>query len=295
MILLVVFCIFARKQNKQLKNAGIKMQRFMEGDTSIRLEDNQEDSLSCFFAIVNTMATSLNAHIEKEKHSREFLKDTISDISHQLKTPLAALQMYNEIISEEETTNQVVGDFTLKSQREISRMEGLIQNLLKLAKLDVRAIELEKKSHNLNEFLRKCLATFITRAKIEGKHMSLQCDDSVTLNFDETWLLEAVGNLIKNALDHTNQNDEIEISCTETVIATEITIKDSGSGIHPEDIHHIFKRFYRSRYSKDRQGVGIGLALAKAIVEQHGGTITVKSEYGSNTEIHLIFPKLSNL
>jgi signal transduction histidine kinase len=228
-ILLAVFWFFAQKHNKQLKNAGEKIQRFMDGDIAIRLEDSKEDSLSRFFAVVNTMATSLNAHIEKEKHSREFLKDTISDISHQLKTPLAALQMYNEIILDEETSNKVVENFTLKSQREISRMEDLIQNLLKLAKLDAGAIELEMKKHRLKDFLKKCFGAFITRAEIEGKKLILQCDDSVTLNFDEIWLGEAIGNIIKNALDHTDTNGQIEISCADTVIATEIIIKDNGT------------------------------------------------------------------
>jgi signal transduction histidine kinase len=115
------------------------------------------------------------------------------------------------------------------------------------------------------------------------------------LCFDETWLIEAVGNIIKNALDHTDSGDSIEISCEDALVATEIIIRDNGAGIHPEDIHHIFKRFYRSRFSKDKQGVGIGLALSKTIVEKHGGTITVRSELGQGAEFHLIFPRLTNL
>lgn len=283
------------KRNKQLENAGEKIQHFMDGDTSIRLEDSNENSLSQFYAIINSMATSLNAHIEKENHSREFLKDTISDISHQLKTPLTALQMYNEIIMDEKNGNEVVENFTIKSQRELCRMENLIQSLLKLAKLDAGTIRLEKSGQNLKVFLEKCLGAFMTRAKLEKKGISLQCDNFVSLCFDEIWLDEAVSNIIKNALDHTEENDQIEVFCVETVISIEIIVKDNGTGIHPEDIHHIFKRFYRSRYSKDRQGVGIGLALVKAIIEQHGGTITVQSELGRGTVFRLIFPKLSNL
>jgi signal transduction histidine kinase len=223
------------------------------------------------------------------------LKETISDISHQLKTPLAALQMYNEIIREEISGNEVVESFTLKSQRELERMETLIQNLLKLAKLDAGTIEIEKSTHNLNNFLEKCVELFRTRAHLEGKELNLRCSDSVELSFDETWLTEAVGNIIRNALDHTRAGDLIEISCHQNPMATQIIIKDSGSGIHPEDIHHIFKRFYRSRFSKDKQGVGIGLALSKAIVDKHGGTITVESEPQKGAAFHLIFPKLSNL
>jgi len=295
LILLAAFCWFLLRRDIQLEKACEKLRCFMKGDTSIRLEDSSEDSLSRLFASVNAMATSLTAHIEKEKRNKEFLKDTISDISHQLKTPLSALQMYNEIISDEKTGNEVVESFTLKNRRELERMETLIQSLLKLAKLDAGTIELEKNMHSLQNFLEKVLSGFRTRAELEGKSISLQCNDSSVLCLDKIWLTEAVGNIVKNALDHTGTGDRIEISCRETVVSTEITIKDNGSGIHPEDIHHIFKRFYRSRFSKDRQGVGIGLALSKSIVERHGGTITVQSKLGNGSEFYLIFPKLTNL
>jgi len=293
--LLAVFFCFELMRDKKLKNAEKKIQSLMDGDTSVRLADSNEDNLSRFFADVNTMATALMAHVEKEKHSRVFLKETISDISHQLKTPLTALQMYNEIILDEGISNDVVGDFTLKSQRELLRMENLIQNLLKLARLDAGTIELEKIMLKLRMFLEKCRGAFVTRAEQEQKKISIQCDDSTMLCFDEMWLTEAVGNIIKNALDHTEADDQIELICTETMLATEITVKDNGSGIHPEDIHSVFKRFYRSRYSKDREGIGIGLALSKSIIEKHGGTITVQSELGRGTAFHMIVPKLTEL
>lgn len=293
-ILAVLYRSLAHR-DKQLEAAAGQLRRFMDGDTTVRLEDCGEGSLQRLFAMVNAMATSLTAHAEKEEQNRQFLKDTISDISHQLKTPLAALSMYNEIIADEKTGNGVVASFTGKSRRELLRMENLIQNLLKLARLDAGTIELEKTVCGLCPFLEKCAGFFVTRAEREKKRISLRCNDSITLCVDETWLGEAVGNLIKNALDHTEAGDSVEISCEETAVATEIIVRDNGAGIHPEDIHHIFKRFYRSRFSKDKQGVGIGLALAKAIVEKHGGAVTVNSELGRGAEFRLIFPKLTNL
>lgn len=244
---------------------------------------------------MNTMATALTVHIEKEKHHRIFLKETISDISHQLKTPLAALQMYNEIILDEKTGNKVVEDFVQKSQRELLRMENLIQNLLKLAKLDAGTIVLEKDNRDLNPFLEKCKNEFMTRAERENKKITVICNTTIRMSFDEIWLGEAIENIIKNALDHTKATDQIEICGVENSLLIEITIKDNGAGIDPEDIHHIFERFYRSRYSKDHQGIGIGLALSKTIIEKHGGTITVYSELGKGTVFHVIFPKLTNL
>lgn len=295
MLLIAINYYFGYRRNKMLEDAGKKIQGFMDGDPSIRLDDGSEDNLSHFFAKVNMMATALTVHIDKEKRNRIFLKEIISDISHQMKTPLAALQMYSEIIEDEKTGNAVVEDFIKKSQRELLRIENLIQNLLKLAKLDAGTIVLEKNSHELKPFLEKCKNSFITRAAHENKKITLVCDSSIRMRFDEIWLAEALENIIKNALDHTKATDQIEIFCEENNLQIAIFIKDNGAGIHPEDLYHIFERFYRSRYSKDHQGIGIGLALSKAIIEKHHGTITVQSELNIGSLFQVIFPKLTNL
>ena len=285
----------ALKREKRVEAAIEDVKRIGDGDPSVRLDDRGEGSLARLFASINGVATTLTSYVIKERQSKEFLKDAISDISHQLKTPLAALRVYNEIIQNERTGNDVVESFAAKSERELDRMETLTKNLLKLARLDVGLVEIEKRNHNLKAFLEDCLEGFRTRADLEGKTIGLDCADHITLSFDDEWLLEAVSNIVKNALDHSGPGDRINIICRETPVVTEITIEDSGRGIHPEDVHHIFKRFYRSRLSKDKQGIGIGLALSKSIVELHGGSIIVESELGKGSAFRMVFPKLSNL
>ncbi len=293
--ILAVLFIFSVKQDRKLEKAHSDILNFMKGDHDVRLDDHEEGSLAQLFSSINVMATSLTTHIAKEKQHKEFLRDTIADISHQLKTPLAALQMYNEIIQDEKTGNDVVDNFTQKSSHELNRIENLIQNLLKLARLDAGAIVLEKRNCFLKDFLESTISRFLTRAATEHKSITLDCANDIILNCDEDWLSEAITNIIKNALDHTNSGDAINIGVDETPVVIRITIKDSGMGIHPEDIHAIFKRFYRSRFSKDRQGIGIGLTLAKSIVEKHGGSLMVESELRKGTTFHLAFPKLTNL
>lgn len=282
-------------RNSRIESATEQLKCFMAGNVNVRLSDCGEGSTDRLFTVINMMATSLVAHAEKELKNKEFLKDTISDISHQLKTPLSALVMYNDIISEERKDHETVGKFAEKSSRELRRMETLIQNLLRLARLDADAVILEKRRHSVRDFLQDTTSSFAQRAEQEGKMMQIHCDPSIQMSFDEIWLGEAIGNIIKNALDHTATGQKIDITGTETAVATEISIRDNGAGIHPEDLHHIFKRFYRSRYSSDRQGIGIGLALSKMIVEKHGGTITVQSEKGKGAEFFIVFPKLTDL
>jgi signal transduction histidine kinase len=290
-----VLVVFFMRQNRRLEQAQTDILAFMDGNHDIRLNDNEEGNLGRLFSSVNMMATSLTAHFAREQQRKEFLRDMISNISHQLKTPLAALQMYSEIIDDENDGNQAVSDFTRKSQNELERMENLIQNLLKLARLDAGTITLEKRNCPLRDLMEKAVSRFTTRADIENKSVTLDCDDSTVLNCDEGWLMEAVCNLIKNSLDHTDAGATVAVIVDESPVLTRITIKDNGRGIHPEDIHHIFKRFYRSRFSQDKQGIGIGLTLTKAIVEKHGGSIMAESEWGKGTAFHLTFPKLTNL
>ena len=294
-VFLGILYIGALHRDRQFESADEMLRHFMDGDSSIRLTDCDEGNLYKLFTTINTMMTSLTVHIEKEKQNRRSLKNTISDISHQLKTPLAALLLYNEIIRDEKIDNTVVEDFTEKSRRELIRMESLIQSLLKLARLDAGTVELKKSVCEIGKFLKECLEPFFARADREGKNILINCDDSITLRIDALWFGEALGNIVKNALDNTAYGDCVEISCSNTAVSTEIIIRDNGTGIHPEDIHHIFKRFYRSRFSNDGHGVGIGLALSKSIVEKHGGTIAVQSELGNGSEFHLIFSKLTNL
>lgn len=292
---LAALLALALKRDKRIEEAIEDVRRIRDGDLRVRLDDRGEGSVSRLFASINGVATTLTSYATKEREGKEFLRDAISDISHQLKTPLAALRVYNEIIQNERTGNEVVDSFAVKSERELDRMETLTKNLLKLARLDVGLIDIEKRTHIVKVFLEDCLKGFRTRADLEGKLITLDCDDHITLSFDDEWLLEAVSNIVKNALDHTSAGDRIDITCRESPVVTEITIADSGTGIHPEDIHHVFKRFYRSRFSKDKQGIGIGLALSKSIVELHGGSIIVESELGNGSAFHVVFPKLSNL
>lgn len=293
--LLTILSTFAVKYNKSLEKANSDILNFMNGNYKVRLDDNKEGNLSKLFSAINMMATSLTTHIIKEKQNKEFLRDTISDISHQLKTPLAALEMYNEIILDENINNEVANNFNLKIKNELERMENLIQNLLKLAKLDAGTIELNKENCNLKVFLEDIIMRFQTRTKCEGKKVVLNCNDKVSLICDKVWMLESICNIIKNALDHTESGNEILISCDNTPVDTRIMIKDNGFGIHNEDLHYIFKRFYRSKFSKNTHGVGIGLTLSKSIVEKHNGTIMVESELGKGTTFNLVFSKLTTL
>lgn len=289
-ILLLCYGYF-REQHKIMETAISQITEYMAGNKDVSIESNDEGELYRLFHEVNSLAAILNAHAENEKNAKKFLRDTISDISHQLKTPLAALNIYNGLIQDEAKEKELptIWEFSLLSEQELDRMETLVQNLLKITKLDAGTIILEKTLENVSEIAEDTKRHFLFRAGQEGKEIRLSGNEEITLLCDRNWIIEAVGNLVKNALDHTEKGGFIRIEWRAFTSIVQITVKDNGSGIHPEDLHHIFKRFYRSRFSKDTQGIGLGLSLTKAIVEAHNGTIEVDSTLGEGTSFAINF------
>lgn len=280
---------YFRRRNKILEQAAAQIRAYLDGNTDARIDCDEEGELYHLFHCVNTLAAVLNAYAANENREKEFLKNTISDISHQLKTPLAALNIYNGLLQGEAEAYPAIKEFAELSEQELDRIETLVQSLLKITKLDAGSIVIEKHSENVSDMLRDVELHFAYRAKQEQKEIVLSGADDIWLSCDRDWMLEAIDNLVKNALDHTAQGGIIQMEWRQLPSAVQILVKDNGSGIHPEDLYHIFKRFYRSRFSQDTQGIGLGLPLAKAIIEAHNGTITVDSELEMGTTFTISF------
>ena len=279
---------FARRQ-KRLEEAAAQVRALLDGDATARLDSGREGQLYRLFHEVNEMAAVLNAHADREQREKQFLKNTMADISHQLKTPLAALNIYNGLLQAGTDDTENVRELAELSEQELDRMEQLVQSLLKITRLDAGAIVLEKNAENVADMMRDIELHFAYRARQEKKEIILSGSDHLSLFCDRDWLNEAIDNIVKNAFDHTESGATIRVAWKELPSGVQIVITDNGCGIHPEDIHHIFKRFYRSRFSKDKQGIGLGLPLAKAIVEAHNGTIEVDSELGIGTTFTMNF------
>lgn len=279
-----------RHQEQSMENAAHQIAEYILDRRKGGIECSEEGAMYRLFHEVNSLVTMADAHADSERRAKEFLRRTILDISHQLKTPIAALNIYNGILQQETADAATVREFTSLSEQELDRIESLVQSLLKMARLDAGAITLERAPENVFDLLEHIKRQYSFRAEQEGKEIVLEGDEQTVFSCDRTWLTEAIGNLVKNALDHTAQGDRILVRWQQSPCLTQITVEDTGSGIHSEDLYHIFKRFYRSRFSKDTQGVGLGLPLAKSIVEAHQGSIEVHSKLGQGTAFTINFP-----
>ena len=290
---ILIFCYgYFKEQNKIMETAVSQITEYISGNHEARIDCDEEGEVYRLLHEVNSLVVILNAHIEQERRSKQFLKNTISDISHQLKTPLAALNIYNGILQGEAENLPTIREFADLSEQELERIETLVQNLLKISKFDAGTIVMERKTENISEMMERIKKSFRFRAGQEEKEIILSGDESTDFVCDRNWLMEAVINIVKNALDHTEKGGFVWIEWKMSASSLQIAIKDNGTGIHPEDLYYIFKRFYRSRYSKDTQGIGLGLPLAKSIIEAHGGSIAADSGLGAGSAFYINFPTL---
>lgn len=289
-LLLVGACFFLHRRERLYEQACIVMESYRRGDYSPHLPQTREGGIYRMFSAVDSLATMLQAQKETAQNSKRFLKNTISHISHQLKTPLAALSMYQEIMENEPDQPAVIEEFAKKTGLALKRMEDLLLALLKITRLDAGSILFEKENCPLPELVSNALSELTTRAETEGKKLLVEGDTDASIICDPAWTAEALSNLVKNALDHTHAAGVIRIVWETSPAAIKISVTDNGDGIASEDMPHIFKRFYRSRKSQDTQGVGLGLSLAKSIIEGQDGFLSVRSIPYTETTFTLLLP-----
>lgn len=280
---------FLLKREKLYRQAEGIIAQFSDGNFEGHLPQNKNGSIYQLFAAVEELAVSLRAQGGKEQQMKAFLRDTISDISHQLKTPLAALRMYTEIIAEEPDRKETVERFSEKAIQSLDRMERLVQTLLKVSRIDAGSIVFHREWQSAVELVESAVEDLSVRAQKEGKRLVVEGDPAMKLFCDREWTREAVVNLIKNALDHTGEEGTVTVSWEHSPAMFRLSVADDGCGIATEDLPHVFKRFYRSKRDGGRQGIGLGLSLAKSIVEGQDGILSVSSTPGQGAVFTISF------
>ena len=213
----------------------------------------------------------------------------LSDISHQIKTPLASMIVYNDIMINKSITKEQSQKFLINNEVQLNRINWLIQSLLKLAKIDAKAIEFNKEEESLENTIYEAIETLEVNARRNKVNIDFIEHENITMCHDTLWLQEALINIIKNGIEHTDEGGNIAVSLLQKPIYKRIVIEDTGSGISEEDLPHIFKRFYKGKLSKKSDSVGIGLALSKSIVEAHNGIIEVESAVQRGTKFIITF------
>lgn len=277
-----------KKIYEKVNMVSSSAERVVEGDFSIYLSEEGEGDFYILNHQINQMANRLENTLDRLNKEKIFLKDTISDISHQLKTPLSSLIMLNDILLDDQDidlSHRI--DFLEKSQDQLDRMEWLIINLLKLARIEAGAIEFKKEKVLLKQTIDTGLKTL--DLKLKDQEISIEGNMSAYFQGDLDWTSEALINILKNAGEHSR--GVIHIVLEDTPLFSTVRIRDNGPGIDKKDLPYIFKRFYKSNNETKADSIGIGLNLAKLIIESQEGTISVRSEKGKGTEFIITFLK----
>lgn len=271
-------------------------ERIVEGDFRTELDRPAEGVFSKLAHQFHLMARRLESTYERLQAEKEGMKQLLSDISHQLKTPLAALQMFTELAQEENLDSGKRREFLIKAEDQITRMDWLIRQLLTVARLEAGAVRLSLSERPLLPTIQEAMAALQLKADQSGVQLVLHHEANAAkqpcmLEHDPSWLGEALGNIIKNGIEHTPQGGRVEVRLEETSVLLRVVIRDTGQGIPQEELPKIFRRFYKVSRQTPSGGSGIGLSLSKAIIEQHDGFIAVRSELGHGTTFTVTLPR----
>lgn len=258
-----------------------------------KLDDEfAEGDIAILSSNLNFMGERVNNSISLLKEDKENLKDFLSDISHQLKTPLSSLIMFNDLLREnEDMPYETRVKFLDKSEEQLSRMEWLIMNLLKVGRLEAGVIKFNLEEDKVLDTVNLALSPLEDMAIKKNQTVTITGDKKALLLHDKEWLAEALTNIIKNSIEHTGKKGKINIEIVSGKLITKIIISDNGEGIPKEMQKKIFKRFYKGERSRDPKSIGIGLSLAKSIIESQNGEIRLVSEKGKGTTFIISFIK----
>ncbi|NFJ85020.1 HAMP domain-containing histidine kinase [Clostridium botulinum] len=292
--IIIIYIIIYDKFKYFYKKAEIfneASEDIMEGHFSKFIDENKEGDFYILSSKFNLMSNRLEESLLNLKKEKIFLKNIISDISHQLKTPLSSLIMFNELMKDENMPIEDRKNFLKLSDEQLRRMEWLIINLLKIGRLEAGVVEFRRENNPLYVTVNKALAGLSEKAKEKSQQVIVDIDEDVYFKHDMDWTAEAISNIIKNSIEHTDNYGQIKISCEETPISLTISIKDNGEGIPEKLQNKIFERFYKGENSVNPSSIGIGLSLTKSIMESQNGSIIVESEMGEGTEFIITFLK----
>lgn len=283
----VLFLGYLKIQKKQTMDIAKRIERINLGDYSLRIDENSEDELSLLDNQIYRTTVKFREQAENSRKDKENLQKSLSDISHQLKTPLTSIiVMVENILDDDDMPLEIRREFLNDIKHNTNTISFLVQSLLKLSKLDAEAVKFRYEQVEVKSIVDECIKNTAVMAEILGVRLETDCND-IILNCDRKWLCEAITNIIKNCIEHSH-NGNIKITADQNKLYTKISIKDNGSGITKEDLPHIFERFYKGKNSSD-DSVGIGLSLAKTIIEKQGGYISVSSELNKGSEFVIKF------
>lgn len=285
--------LFIKREYEEIEKLSGYLRRISNGEYSLDIRDNAEGELSILKNEIYKVTLMLSKQGELLRKEKVQLAKAISDISHQLKTPLTSMMVMADLLSDNNFLNEEKRiEFTKNIEMQLDRMQWLLTSLLKISKIDAGTVHFKKDKVVVSILIEKAIKPLLIPVEIKEQTLNIKGDSSVNFTGDLNWTIEALINIIKNCIEHTQEGGTISISFDENPLFTEIKIWDNGNGIPKEDLPYIFKRFYKGKNASE-ESIGIGLAMAKSIIISQNGDINVTSRKNEGTCFNIKFYKVA--
>lgn len=288
-ILFIILIIFIKKIYGSIKGLSNYTNNILNNKYDLDIRSYDEGDISNLKNDLYKMTIKLKEQSELSTKDKMYLQDMLSNISHQLKTPLTGMYVINELLYEKNMSLEKERELLSKNKKELERIEWLIVSLLKVSRIDSGTLKFSHDKIRVIDIIDKAIEPLKISLELKSIKLNMDVDNDIYIYGDLEWCSEAILNIIKNAIEHTNKNGVIDIEVLDNPIYTLVSIKDNGCGISSEDLPHIFERFYKGKHNKD--SIGIGLNLSKTIINNMNGEILVNSTLGKETVFDIKFYK----
>ena len=289
-VLIIIQLISTYSRYKTITRLSENINKILHGDNTIEIENYSEGELGILHSEIYKMTIRLREQQQKLINDKVFLADSIADISHQIRTPLTSINLMVELLSDPDITVEKRMKLIRDLKGMLNRIDWLIVALLKMSKLDAGTVNFNQETLTMKELMNKACSPLLVPIELRGQELSIKAEGTFT--GDISWTCEAVGNIVKNCMEHTPEGGKLEITATENPIYSEIIITDSGCGISKDDLPHIFERFYKGDKSNDKS-FGIGLALARMIITNQNGTVKAENRKEKGAKFTIRFYKVT--
>lgn len=287
---LLLSLAYTRWRYRKMAELSQYLRKISDGDYTLDVRDNSEGELSILKNEIYKVTVTLYEQADRLKKDKQFLADAISNISHQLKTPLTSMFVMADLIQDENLPHDKRKEFTRNITTQLNRLQWLVTALLKQSKIDAGAIDFKKEYICVKDLIQQAVQHLAIPIELKEQTLEIRGDEMPHFTGDLNWCAEAITNIVKNCMEHTPIGGKISIDCSETSIYTQIEIADNGEGIEKSELPFIFNRFYKGKNAHN-DSIGIGLAMAKSIIEKQSGTIEVVSEKNVGTRFTVKFYK----
>ena len=288
---ILILLLANKKQEKKIEEINHYLKTINNRNYQLKIEENTEDELSKLRNELYKTTVLLKESAENSEQEKINLSNSLADISHQLKTPLTSIRILLDNINENpQMDKQTKKEFLNEISKQIDWISSLTISLLKLAKFDSGSIVMNDEMVDVTKLMNEVISNLDILLDLKNIQIIKKYDNKATIKADYKWQIEALTNILKNAIEHSKENSKIIITTINTSVFTKIIIQDEGEGIDSKDIKHIFERFYKSEHSS-KESTGIGLALAKTIIEKENGYIKVESKSRCGTTFEIKYVK----